>query len=1265
MFRVTLALFLSFFFAAFAAMAQSSDAVLSGTVTDSTSALVAGAKILVVNSNTGVRAQTTTNSSGVFVFAALQPGTYRLEAENPGFRRAIVDPIPLQVGARVQLDVKLEVGAVSESVEVTSDSASPLSYATASVGGVITGQKVLDLPLPARNALGLVLTQAGIVGDNFSGNRTAALNITMDGLNVQDQRNHQGLSSPVFTSVDRIEEFRVISSPADAEFGRGAGQVQMISRSGTNELHGSLFHFHRNTVLNSNTWFNNQRGRDAAGNEISPRDVLIRNQFGGRIGGPVVLPKLYNGKNRTFFFFLYDGQRLSQKTAVTQTVYTDTARRGLFRFFSGVRNGNAASAIPTVDAGGNPLPPTAGAQLQSVNLFGFDPNRNAPDSTGLVARSFALMPLPNNFRAGDGLNTAGYTWQRASTSDFDVFNIRLDHNFAAHRISYSYNSEESFEANGRYAQRFPDAPGGNNKNSDRFHSLSVLSTLKPTLLNEFRAGVLRPDLRATAPWEIADNDSFFPVANGQKFLPVFARITDPIVTDDDPVRLLNPLYQFANNITWVKGKHTWKGGIDVRFSSTNSFNSINVIPRANFGTGGAPVQGIDRIPGIGLNVTDAINTLNDLSGSLNSVVQALNATGGANPTYVPGLEKYRHWKRPEVAFFFKDDWRVTPNLTFNLGVRWEYYGVPYDPNGRTAALEGGSPSIFGLSGTSFADVYQPGRLNGSLTRVQLIGPGTPNEDRKLHGEDYNNFAPAIGVSWKLPWFKTATVFRAGYGISYERQSLRLIDVISGDQPGLREAVTFQPASYLSLQGVRLPLSPVGAPLSTIPVTDRQQIIRTFDDGLRNPYIQSFNASLQREIAKGATLDVRYVGSKGTKLIRGADINERNIFENSILDAFRAAQTGGTHPLLDQVFMGLNVGGLGVVNGTTITGGDAIRTISTTQAQLAGHNVGAFADYLATSTQFTNVRGGLLRRAGLPENFVMANPQFSSARLIGNYANSSFHSLQIEVTKRFSAGWTLQSNYTFGKALGEEDGDGDDLNRSYRSGRDRGLDKKLLGFNRTHVWRSSGTFGLPFGPGKALLGNSRGWVARLVEGWQTGAIVNLFSGSPLTITSGRSSFNSFNAASTPASSVGVVDRSIGDALRVGNGIQYFQGFGQQADPSVAALAARIRGLSNLQSVLDAQGNVLFVNALPGSPGTLALNSFQGPGSIRFDINLVKRIRITERVQFELRADAISALNTPNFNNPNSDINSVNFGRITSTVAGDHGNRIMVISGRINF
>ncbi len=889
----------------------------------------------------------------------------------------------------------------------------------------------------------------------------------------------------------------------------------------------------------------------------------------------------------------------------------------------------------------------------------------AADPTGLVQRMFGLMPMPNNFRSGDGLNTAGYTWQRSSTDDFDVFNVKFDHHFNAnHRVSYTYNREKEFEYNTRYQQAYPDAPGGTVRRNDRFHTLSLLSTMRSTVLNELRIGVLRPDYRARYIWEIEGNEGFLPQAGGQPFIPVFNLISDVVDSADDPVRLFSPLYQFIDNVTWNRGRHTFKGGVDVRFSSTNSFNSNDVMPRANFGTGASPVQGLSTIGGIGQNLTTAENMLNDLTGSLSSVVQALNATGGARPEYQPGLYKYRHWKRPEVSLFFKDDWKVTPRLTLNLGVRWEYYGVPFDPNGRTASLEGGTGGIFGLSGTTFASMYRPGLQEGSLTRVNLIGPGTPNPDTKLYGEDYNNFAPAVGLTYQLPWFRRATVVRMGYGMAYERQALRLIDVISGDQPGLRERVLYQVGGHLDLRGVRLPLSPQGAPLATIPVTDRSQTVRVFDSGLRTPYIQNWNFSLQREVAKNWIVDLRYVGSKGTKLIRGADVNERNIFENGLLEAFRITQEGGDAPLFNRIFSGLNIAGLGTVNGSTITGSDAVRALNLTAGHLAGHNVATFAEYLNTNTQFTGVRGGILRRVGLPENFVMANPQFSSARLIGNYANSSFHSFQAELLKRFSSGWTFQGNYTWSKALGEEDGDGDDLNRSYRSSRDRGLDKRILGFSIEHVFRTSGTYELPFGPGKRFLSGNNRVLSRLVERWQFGSIVNYFTGSPISVFSGRASFNSFNAASTPATAVAALGREIGQVQRVGNGVVFYGNLRQVIDPSVANLTTRgnIRARSTLQAIADASGNLMFVNTLPGSPGALALGQFTGPSALRFDINVMKRVRVTERVTAELRADAISALNRPNFSNPTGDINSINFGRITAT---DDGNRILVVSMRLNF
>ena len=270
-----------------AAAAQGTNAALSGTVTDATKAVVPGVSVTVENVATGVASLAISNEAGVYNFPGLQPGIYRVTGELPGFRKVVYNEVILEVAARVNLNFQIEIApAAGDVVEVTAAVDTTLAIGTSSIGGMISGKKVQDLPLPARDALSLVFTQAGMFGGNVGGSRIGALNITRDGINIMDQHINQGLnpdtatinSAPtvIFNSVDIVQEVRVVTSPADAEFGRGSGQVQILTRSGTNEFHGSLFESHRNTALNANTWFNNLRG--------DPRNILIRNQFGATAG---------------------------------------------------------------------------------------------------------------------------------------------------------------------------------------------------------------------------------------------------------------------------------------------------------------------------------------------------------------------------------------------------------------------------------------------------------------------------------------------------------------------------------------------------------------------------------------------------------------------------------------------------------------------------------------------------------------------------------------------------------------------------------------------------------------------------------------------------------------------------------------------------------------------------------------------------------------------------------------------------------------------
>lgn len=1234
--------------------AQGTNAALTGTVTDTNQAAVPGATVTVTNANTGLVFTATTNESGVYNFPSLQPGQYRVSAEKPGFKKLLYNEVKLELSDRVTLNFPLEIAALANDVvEVNASLDTRLAIGNNSVGGVISGQKIQELPLPGRNALGLVLTQSGIIGDNFSGARIGTLNISRDGVNVQDQRINVGLDSTIFTSVDLIQEVRVVTSPADAEFGRGSGQVQMITRSGTNEFHGSVFESHRNTALNANTWFNNQRGRDPrTGDEISPRNFLIRNQFGGRLGGPI-------WKDKTFFHALYEGQRQAQRTAVTSTVFTETARRGLFRFFPGVQNGNANAATPTVDFTGAPLKPaTATGDLQTVNLLDRDPNRRAISS--LMQQYLAQMPLPNNFQAGDGLNTAGYTWQRKASSDFDNLSIKIDHALSSkHQLAFSFTREAGSSLNGFVAQNLPTTLGGNSEQKDFFYSLQLVSTLSPSLVNEARYGALRPRLRFNAPWEVHGLDKF-PKAGNQAYVVDFVSITDVFNQENDPQGRISPSYQFFDSLTWQKGQHTFKGGAEMRFVSTNGFNSFDVLPRAVIGSGGAAVQNVTTITGIGQNATPAVNILNDLSGSLGSLRQAFNSTGGSTP-FLAGEGKQRTWQQREFSFFLKDDFKIRPNLTLNIGMRYEFYGVPYDANGKTIGVVGDSSSVFGLSGKSLNDLFKPGVLNGSLANTQQVGKNSPNPDTLLYNNDFNNFAPAVGFSWSPKFLgENKTVVRAGYGIGFERNSLRLLDVLAGDQPGLRTVTTYTQTAFMSLAAPPFPLSPGGRLFELVPLTDRTQTYRAYDTNLRTPYVQNWNVSVSRSLTKDMVLEARYVGNKGTRLIRGYDINEANIFENGILEAFNAVVAGGSHPLMERIFNGLNLG-LGAINGTTVTAGASLRTNANTRDFFAFNNPGGFANYLNTTNNFVTNRGDLLRRAGLPENFIVANPQFASSRLTTNSASSSYHSFQLDFTKRFSSGWTWQSNYTFAKALGEEEGAGQEIIDSYRTLRNIRLDKRRMSFDVRHTWRNSGIYTLPLGPGGKFLTSSNGFLSRLVGNWQIGAIYNVFSGDPLTVSAARSSFNQFTDG-TPIL-VGDFPKSAGNVLVDANGVRYFANYTQIADPSRANITTQqgLQARSTMLAIADASGRTVLVNPTPGLLGTLSPAYIEGPSTFRLDLNILKRVKIREKMGFQFTANFIDALNTPQWGNPNTDINSVNFGRIT----GAGGARLIVLEARVNF
>ena len=1258
------------------------DASVSGTITDPSGAHVADAVVTALNVATGVAIPVTANGTGIYTMPSLLPGLYTFSAEHPGFRKTVQTGIELQVGSVLTLNLTLEIGQPSEAVEVQA-TAPEVNTSSASVGSVIEGKRLLDLPLAGRSAYDLLITQPGVqTGTNFylNGNQGGAVNFSMDGINAQNNL----LSGSFYlysnvVSVDRAEEVRVVTSPADAEYGRGSGQVQMVTRGGGNEFHGAAFIEVRNGAFNANTFINNALGKDTNGHEIAKRDQLKQNNYGVRLGGPVK-------RNKTFFNGIWEPYKQRNNAAFTATVYTPTARQGMFRFFPGVQNGNAASANPSVDAAGNPVTP-AGATglLQSVSLFGRDPNRLGPDPTGNMAHVLSYMPAPNNFRVGDGLNTAGYTWNRPVPVNFELYEGRVDHIFnEKHRATITLNQQSFHSFNVATPPPYPSVPGQANPTETTQYSAAVTSVFRPNLLNDARMGVFRPRTQVQVPWQTGQStvtgtdearQALLPTLSGLGFVPQLASATNPI--GGQPSNYIVPVYQWGDSLTWIKGRHSLKGGFETRWISDSGYDANNTTARIFFGANSAaPLANIstgNAIPGIGQNATLAGNLLYDLTGTVSNattggVFQTNYSPGGTNPRFLPGETRYREWHQNEWSWYFKDDFKVSPSLTLNLGVRWELYQHPTERQGKMVAPVGGGAAVFGISGTTFANAeFQPGVANGSQTVVQLIGKGTPH-DIPIYNTDKINFAPALGLAWSLPgegrlkWLsggKDKMTLRIGYGIGYQRLPIYLTHNNAGLEPGLSEDDRSFP---LNLSTASLPVPPAGLPLAVVPVTgtgSHSQTLFAYDVGLRTPYSQNFNVFVTRALARDLTLNIGYVGSKASRLVRSINTNEVNVFENGLLQAFQTVQAGSSSPLLDSILAPL--GSTAIANGTTF--GSAV------QSFFANNNVGGLANFINT-TPVGGVVGGLLPVVGLPANFVVSNPQYLNTYLTGNFGNSTYHSLQVEVNKRFDRGFSLQSSYVWSHNLGDSEGDSSTLQDSFRTLRNRSLDKRPLSFDYQSVFKMNGLYELPFGKGKLVGGNVNGFVDRLIGGWQLGAVAIMYSGAPLAIT-GQNSFNNGLTAST-----GVVGSSYGFAAslvgalpqasvtKTGKNVVLFNGITQLTADPFANVNPAVRNFSTLRAIADSNGNPILVNTAPGHLGNLPYGYVRGPGAKDLNVNLIKRIRITERVTMQIAATAQHATNTPIFAAPtaaNLGINSTNFGVITSAT----GARLIVLQGRVSF
>ncbi len=1387
------------------------NASLSGIVQDTSKAVLPGAMVSAINNATGVKSSATANNAGVYNFPSLPAGIYKVTAEMPGFQTNTKTDVQLNLGTRANLNFELLVAGVATQIEITSSAQDMLLESTSTTGAILRSETALALPQVNNDMMRLIEVMGGVVkaedeifgksSETFAGVMGANINIQRDGMTVNDVRFNSGIVSTSRISPDMVGEFKLVLSPVDAEMGRGAGQVQILTRSGGNAYHGSGVWNIMNTTLNANEWANN---RTTPATNPPWRNV---NEYTISAGGPIV-------KNKTFFYATWDHNIVVIKDVVRGSVLTPCARKGIYRYFGGWINGNTQATItrgsnsntrPVVNADGTPLipadnrdgtaytgtgnipsiqglnaysvlgqlTPAALAQIQAdpincsqylpngLSITGdngivpgtnWDPYRKTYDQSGFISRFTNVMPLPNDYFIGDGLNTADIKWTRTLIGQDTVygngmdnrrkaFTIKLDHNLNTnHRLSgtYSYESDIADASESMW----PDISGsgrtgfnGSQIRKPQTFTASVTSTLRPTLLNEFRMGMsynsshngmafddprtgqqvqaLYQQLMPTtdASWGAYQGRSLWIAPGGTTCsnctgTPTAAATFQP---PSSPIGGRNIVestwgsadsrWTYADTVTWTKGSHSFKGGFELRlnkgrsdlnggatFSAATSSLTIPTI----FGgsTVNSPPSGITSWNGIvGINsgasstgsYLGAYTLMGYTAGSLGMVeqyyfVNSPTAKTWSDPTTPDGQKRLVRGNQREFGAFYKDDWKVNSSLTLNLGVRWEYYGAPYMLNGMTIGMVGGPMAAFSGSGVDLTTwmPQNPTFDSSKLTTLQFIGPGSPNSGQSLIDRDLNNFAPAVGFAWQLPWFgKGKTTLRGGYQASFLTQTGQMdpnswLFGAAGSSPGtvynhnwMGDNTTYQ---YLDLANLKnyVPTSRFWdgsiQPLAIRPVTDRSQTLIAYDQNIKSPYIQSLTMALTRNIGSSLTVDVRYIGTLSRKMITSVNLNTPNFLNNGLKDAFDAARRGGQSALLDTLIRPSTL----VAN--TTSGADQLRAYSPWRTNLAIGNYSALASSLAVSNGCVStqsgcqmpavpagVRGQLLRNSGTAENFIYTNPQFSTVNWFSNLTHSNYHSMQLQVTMRPAHGLSLQASYTWSRNLGDlPSGTTDVLNRA--------ADYGLLSSNRSHQLSTYGTYELPLGSKGLLFRNSSSTVKKIAEGWQLSWVGTKTSGLPMALTNTGNSlwggtsidlvrpdlFDSKSGSVTwePGAAYGLYWAA--DPGTVPAGATYKSRYMQVADPQcsnssmvVASLQATCAANAHALAVVDhydsnnqpVAGAIVFQRAIPGVRGNYKPYGVTGFGRWSLDLAMSKSIEFMEGKSFNIRFDAQNIFNHP--------------------------------------
>ncbi len=1083
--------------------------------------------------------------------------------------------------------------------------------------------------------------------------------------------------------MDDTSEITIVTGVQESDLGGGA-QIQVITPRGTSEYHGALHAYNRNSAFAANNFFSNKEG--------TPISYRNRNQFGGKIGGPIPIPRVGEGgkylwRDKVFGFFAYDGIRDPNSVRYTRTILTPTARNGEFRF-------PRATAGDPINSGGISCPTgAAGSQCTITNILQFAQNvgfQGIPSAINPISQSRLLDPMPaqGNFTGGDGLNSTGYAFNRGFNQVMDTYTARIDIDPTQKdgiSFVYSWNLDDFLRPDVDITGYSP-SPDVTQYSENMQYSIAYRRSITSNFVNEFRFGRFTNEV----PFARVSPYPEFSIHGAGVATVTSTALLGGLMTNPENVFLdqgrNNAVTTFADNATLILGRHTLRfGGIYQKYE-VDSYNDVAIRPVYRLGnTNVSPETStlftqnhFANVGGAGSIIDSAFlgraNGLLAIMAGLVNLSQVGFNMQDINTGYARGtrqLGPYRNWNH---ALYVTDRWQIRPGLTLNFGVRWEMFPALRIDNG--LALE-----------VLIDDPKNPlASLMSGNGRYGVVGTNAGKEYR-YYKTDWNNFGPSVGIAWtpnfssgiagKLLGREGKSVIRAGYNQSYANDQIitALVNSISGNIGLGRQIISaIGPAGNTQLnlrlgQTVEIPLPAAPDPNRTFLQNNTAGqgffgLAGAIDPNLQVPMVRSYSFGIQRELPWDMVVEARYVGTSSNNLLRNSNFNEIDVVGNGFLADFRRAQANlaltGTTAFCDpgtvagcQALTLFRSGAIGtgpLVVGTSLPAG-------TFNTQLRN---GAVAD-LAHSFVTLNLNNHPTLADPNRTPFVKfyPNPNTGTINLMLNDARYNYNSLQLELRRRFTHGLLMGANYTFSKNLTNGQGIAQNVNETYLQRDNKGLDYQRADSDITHIFNLNALYQLPFGRGKAFWNTGRA-LNLLVGGWELSGIAQIRSGQPISFVDARGTLNrsAFSGLQTANSTLSPAQ------IRSLMGVFEQDGNFYWINPSIIRSTGQAsQGYihpSNQNTAFDGQ---VFFNLDPGSTSGLPRAIVDGPGFWNVNMALMKNFNFTETLKVQLRMEAFNVFNNVNFQNnaQYAGINSTTFGRITSAAAP----RIMQFAFRFEF